>query len=322
MSLTIGFDIGGTNIVCGLLDENDRFLAKVKQGTERERGRDHIIGKLADMIDEVLAEAGEDRSRVAAVGIGTPGFVDPIRGVSVFAGNLQWRNVPLARLLEERIGIPVFIDNDVRMYVYGESIRGAGRGFDCVFGITLGTGLAAALVDRGELYYGGAYMAGELGHIRIEGEDAQCGCGMRGCLETVASATGIARLAKEAIRAGRKSVLRQWCADPDMQSLTAHQVSQAYDAGDDVAVEVMNYVGKQLAKGLSYAVSLLSPDVIVIGGGAALAGERLFKPMRQELSKHVYHGYWERLQIRQGQLIDDGGVIGSAAFARKRLAER
>ncbi|WP_079909935.1 ROK family protein [Paenibacillus sp. 32352] len=321
MGFTIGMDIGGTNIVCGLVDSDGKLLNKIKRPTEAGLGSGYVFDKISGMVNELLAAAGITHSDVSAIGVGTPGFIDPEKGITLFASNLKWTQVPTAEEIRRRTGIPTYIDNDVRMYVYGEAVAGAARGYDHVLGITIGTGLAAAVVNQGQLYYGSGYMAGELGHIPFPEIPYDCGCGLHGCLETVVSATGIARQAKDQLAAGRDSVMREWMdADPG-SSLTAADVSKAYDAEDPLAVEIMNYTGRLLGKGLAAAVTLYSPDMIVIGGGAALAGERLFAPMREQLQNSVYSGYWERLTIAQAQMIDDAGIVGSAMAAGQRLKQ-
>lgn len=317
MDSLIGIDLGGTNIVCGLVDMEGNLQRALKLPTEAEKGSAHVIGKLADMIHMLLEKESIDLASVRAVGVGTPGFIDPVRGVNRFSSNLKWENVPLAENLSSLLGRPVFIDNDVKMYIYGETLKGAGRGHECVFGVTIGTGLAAAVVHNGDIFYGADFLAGELGHIPIDGIDFPCKCGMTGCFETVVSATGIARQARQLIEQGRDSVLRKW--HPDLSGLTAQSVSQAYDLGDEVAAEVLKRTGEVLAHGLSFAIPLVSPDVVVIGGGGALMGERLFRPMREVLRRKVHPMYLEKLEIKQAQHNDNAGVIGSALYALNRL---
>jgi glucokinase len=316
MSALIGIDIGGTNIVCGLVDVEGRLISKKKLPTEVNLGSEYVITKIARMCNDLLAEANLHKDSIIAGGAGTPGFIDPDRGIIKFAGNLQWKNVPLADHLSAQTGFPVYVNNDVRMYMYGEAVKGAGQGYNHVLGITIGTGLSEALVSHGEIYHGGGFLAGEMGHIPMEGVTEICSCGMTGCLETIVSATGIARQARQAIMNGRESVLQQW--HPDLAEITAEDVSKAYDLGDETAISVMQYTGSILGRGLSYAVPLLSPDLIVIGGGGAMAGERLFAPMRKELQQRVHPIYWERLHIKSAQWIDDAGVIGSALYAKAK----
>lgn len=319
MNYYIGVDIGGTNIVCGLLNEELQLLRKTKKPTGAANGADYVLKLIASMIDELLAEEKLTRAELAAVGMGNPGFVDPIRGVSLNSANLKWVNVPVGDRLGGLLGgIPVFIDNDVRMYTYGEAARGAGRGFEHVMGITLGTGIAAAMINGGRLYYGSGFLAGELGHVPLDGESALCGCGMRGCLETIASATGIARIARERLKRGEASVLQQWFPGDSRNNMTAADISRAYDEGDKLAAEVLQFVGRSLAKGLAWAITLWSPDVVVIGGGAANAGERLLQPMREALMPLILPMYRDRIVIKLAEMNDDAGVVGSAAFAKAR----
>jgi glucokinase len=319
MIYLIGIDIGGTNVVCGLMDSEGSLLHKLKQPTEAVMGSSYVFDKIKSMVEELLRIMGLKSEEISAIGVGTPGFIDPVKGISIFAGNLQWVQVHTAEEIRKRTGIPTYIDNDVRMYVYGESVCGAAKGYEHVLGITIGTGLAAAVINHGQLYYGGGYMAGELGHIVMPEISYTCGCGLQGCLETAVSATGIARQAKELLQSGRPSILRDWLAGASEDTITAADVSRAYDAGDSLSIEVMNHTGILLGKGLANAVTLYSPDVIVIGGGAALAGDRLFAPMREQLQKSVYRGYWERLTIVTATMIDDAGIVGSAMAASQRL---
>ncbi|MFD0678918.1 MULTISPECIES: ROK family protein [unclassified Paenibacillus] len=319
MNYLIGMDIGGTNVVCGLVDTEGKLLHKIKQPTEASKGSSYVFDKIGLMIEDLVLQAGIEKSQVSVIGVGTPGFIDPIKGITLFAGNLRWTQVHTADEISRRTGLPVFIDNDVRMYVYGEAVCGAARGYEHVLGITIGTGLAASMINNGQLYYGGGYMAGELGHILMPEISYRCGCGMTGCLETAVSGTGIARQAREQLENGQVSIMQEWLKDSSLEALTAADVSKAFDAGDPLAVEVMNHTGTLLGKGLAAAVTLYSPDIIVIGGGGALAGERLFASMREQLKQSVYSGYWDRLTIKTAEMLDDAGIVGSALAAWGRL---
>ncbi|CAG7626016.1 Glucokinase [Paenibacillus solanacearum] len=313
----VGVDIGGTNIVCGLTDEAGNVLATSKMATESDKGGEHVVRRIGEAIRKLAEEAGV---QVKAVGIGVPGFVDHKQGISVLAVNLGWKDFPIAgNVSRELNGVPVFVNNDVRMYTYGEAVAGAGRGYANVLGITLGTGLAAAMINDGQLYYGAGGRAGEMGHIGMEGIPYRCNCGLTGCLETAVSASGIARQAKDAVAQGKPTLLAQLFPGDRLDSLTAADVSRAYDQGDAVAREIMEHTGKLLGKGLASAITLFSPDVIVIGGGAALAGDRLFRPMREELERSALDFYWKDLQIKAAERNEDAGVVGSALYAKERV---
>lgn len=317
MNITIGVDVGGTNIVCGATDEAGRVLRKLKRSTEAHTGYEAVLGKIADMVRQIREDLGEDYE-ATSVGVGVPGLVDPRAGVSKFAGNLKWRDIPVVSLLEQQIGLPVFIDNDVRMYIYGEAVAGAGRGYEHVLGITIGTGIAAAIVNGGELYYGHKAMAGEIGHVRMDGVDEDCACGLSGCLETVASASGMVRQAKKLLREGRASVLNDWFPGDELERLSAADLSKAMDAGDALASEIIVRAGELNGRALAAAAMVLSPDVIVVGGGGALAGERLLAPLRDELYRLLLPDFREGLKVVTAEQNDDAGIIGSSLYAAHR----
>lgn len=316
--LYIGVDLGGTNIVCGAVTPEGTVLNKIKRPTEAAQGYGAVVAKIAGMIAEAAALSVECGT-VEAVGLGCPGIVDPERGVSVDSSNLGWRGVPVAGELERLTGLPVFVDNDVRMYVYGESMIGAGKDHRNVLGVTIGTGLACAFVQENRLFYGSGFMAGELGHIRADGVEYACNCGKIGCFETVVSATGIARQAAEQLRRGRNSVLRARFADNDFNRLTSADVSDGYDQQDPLCMEVMTRTGRLLGHSLALAATLYSPDVIIVGGGASLAGERLLAPARETLYTELLPVFRNRIALKPAALTDDAGVAGSALHASGKM---
>ncbi|MDB4867769.1 MAG: glucokinase [Cohnella sp.] len=318
MTLWIGVDVGGTNIVCGAVAQDGAVLHSIKAPTEAHLGTEAVLDKIARMSRQVLEEFGR-ADELASIGIGTPGLVDPFAGISRNSTNLNWQNVPVAAGISERLGgVPVYIDNDVRNYVFGEARYGAGRGFGTVLGLTVGTGIAAAIVQQGELFYGHKAMAGEIGHGPREGIDVPCGCGLTGCLETVASASGMVREAKRAIAQGQATVLSEWFPGDRLGNLAAADLSRAMDAGDELAAEIMTRAGMLIGQALEAAVHLISPDVIIVGGGAAMAGERLLAPMRAALYPRLMSDFRIDLQIKTAELNDHAGIVGSAMSAMVR----
>ena len=316
MKVAAGVDVGGTNIVCGLLDEHGNVIIKRKYATARGVEPHVLLEGIASMIKQLCEEAGIAVEQLEVVGVGIPGLVDPEQGVSLRAVNLQWDHVPVASMLQQMLGKPVYIDNDVRMYVYGEAVAGAGQHYDYVYGITIGTGLAAALVERGQLYYGHRYIAGEIGHVPVQPADFRCNCGRMGCLETIVSATGIVRQARQRLERGEASILREWYSD--LEEIRASDVSRACHAGDHLALAVMEQTGRILGRALAWVVPIVSPDVIVIGGGGALAGDLIFEPMKQELDAMLLQDYRNHYAIKSAELDDDAGLIGSALWALHR----
>ncbi|MBP2001459.1 glucokinase [Paenibacillus shirakamiensis] len=313
MKYTAGVDVGGTNIECGLLDELGNVLIKKKYPTNPEQGADTILERIALTLEQLREELGVAAEDMEVVGLGIPGLVDPIAGISLRAVNLNWSQVPVAAKLTDLIGKPVFIDNDVRMYIYGEAVAGAGRGHDYVYGITIGTGLAAAFVQRGEIHRGHRFMAGEIGHVPIDHVNFTCRCGRKGCLETTVSARGIAQQVQTRIVQGEESVLRAWFAD--VEDIQSSDVTRACLAGDDLSRDVLEQTGRELGRALAWVVPMLSPDVIVIGGGGALAGECIIEPMKDELNHRLLQDYRNHFAIKSAELTDDAGIIGSALWA-------
>lgn len=316
MKVAAGVDVGGTNIVCGLLDEHGHVIIKRKYATAQGVEPHVLLEGIAAMIKQLCGEAGIAVEQLEVVGVGIPGLVDPEQGISLRAVNLQWEQVPVASILQQLLGKPVYIDNDVRMYVYGEAVAGAGRDYNYVYGITIGTGLAAALVEQGQVYYGHRYIAGEIGHVPVQPADFMCNCGRMGCLETIVSATGIVRQVRQRLERGEASILRDWFSD--IEDIRASDISRACHAGDQLALGVMEQTGRVLGRALAWVVPILSPDVIVIGGGGALAGDLIFEPMKQELDAMLLQDYRNHYVIKSAELNDDAGLIGSALWALHR----
>ncbi|MNI10489.1 Glucokinase [compost metagenome] len=313
MDYVIGIDVGGTNIVGALLDQEGQVLWSKHISTEAKLGVNGVIGRIVSLVRDVAEGSGKQLNDILAVGIGTPGLVDPIQGISLLSVNLEWKDVPLAALVSAELGIPVYVDNDVKMYIFGEAAKGAGANYKHVFGITLGTGLAAAYIENGEIIGGAGNLAGELGQVLISGIDAEGTGETLLPLEKVVSATGIADQAKRAIEAGDQGWLAQHYAAHG--GVTAKNVSEAYDAGDETARGIMDHTGRVLGRALAWVIPMLSPDVIIIGGGAAYAGERLLAPMRDELQHKLTPLYHNRYDIHIAHNVDNAGVIGSGLRA-------
>ncbi|WP_135554428.1 ROK family protein [Paenibacillus cymbidii] len=314
--ILVGVDIGGTNTVIGVLDDTLTVLGTCRIDTAAFPGAaapGHpapFLDRLAGAIRELAAATGDGR-RIGRVGLGVPGRVDSECGVVLGASNLGWRNVPLAAEMARRLDRPVAIDNDVRLYLLGEAIAGAGRGYRNIVCLTLGTGMAMSLMLDGRLIRGHNYNAGEIGHDPVEGNEWRCNCGQIGCLETIASATGIARLARAKVREGAATLLARL---PEPQRLSSHDVYQACLQGDEVARSVFAFVGATLGKKLLTAICLLDPEIVIVGGGAAAAGPFLLDPLRSFIAGH----YFQRERppkLCAGQLGDEAGVVGAAYFA-------
>lgn len=311
----IGVDVGGTNTVIGIFDTTLLLLEKIciptlKTTSKKTTNPKEFFDVLASKIEDLIIKTGFE-NMVKCIGIGVPGKVNPEKGIAIHSVNLGYSNVSFAEEMNERLNIPVYIDNDVRNYTRGEAVLGSGKDKKDIVCLTLGTGLAAGVMINGEIITGTDFYAGEIGHDVVIGENYLCNCGKRGCLETIASASGISRLAEEAIQAGKDTSLREI-----NKQITAQYVYEACLKKDHVALEIFDYVGKTLAYKLLTVTYLLNPEVIIIGGGVAAAKEIILEPI-QKVFKQFYTAN-KIPTICLSSLGDAAGVIGSAHLANER----
>lgn len=208
---------------------------------------------------------------------------------------------------------PVFIDNDVRVNLYGEWLQGAGRGYNNLVLITLGTGLGSGIVNDGKVIYGTAYSAGEIGHMNMYRNGRPCKCGSSGCLGRYVSAIGMVNTFKEKLKEGRTSMIQTW-TNAQEELITALMISEAYELGDALSIEVMQETGTILGFGLANVVNILNPDLIIVGGGMAAAGDKLLQPVRETVSQHALKLSSSKCKIVQAELGNRAGTIGAASM--------
>jgi glucokinase len=297
----VALDLGGTMLKAGLVDAAGRTLLARHRPAGRERGPDAGLAGVLDAADELAAAAREDGHVPVAIGLVVPGIIDEARGVAVFSANFGWRDTPLRELLERRSGLPVAFGHDVRAGGLAEGTLGAARGAGDFLFLALGTGIAGAAVLDGRPYAGGGY-GGEIGHVVVEPGGRRCGCGGRGCLETVASASAIAARACE--RSGETG-------------LSAIEVAERAARGDPVASAVWGEAVEALAMALAMYVSVLAPELIVLGGGLAEAGTRLLEPLDAALGARLT--FHRRPRLCRAALGDQAGRLGAALLAWQRV---
>ena len=318
--VVLGLDLGGTNMVGAALTIEGELVAKSKMATEASGGLEHVLGRMANCLEDVLKESGCAREDVLAAGVGAPGPLNQQTGVVYTPPNLPgWKDVPLADELNKRLAVLVFIENDANCAAYGENWLGAGRDFKDLICLTLGTGVGGGIILNNELVRGVDGTAGEIGHLIIEVNGRRCNCGSNGCLEQYGSATGIVTTAREAIDRGEKTVLTEMV--PDLTKLTAKDVSVAMDQGDELARRVITQTGEFLGIGIASLVNLLNPEVVVLCGGVIAAGEALFKPIRETVKKRAFPVPSARARIVPSVLGDDAGVIGAAGVGLSRARQ-
>lgn len=309
----IGIDLGGTNMQIGVVDPGYKIPGRSKKKTRAVEGLDRVLDRIVDGVNEACHEAGISTKEVAALGIGAPGAIDPAAGVVVQAPNLNWHNVQLANLLKKRLGVPVVVDNDVNVAVYGEWRLGAGKGVNDLLGVWLGTGVGGGLVLNGKLYYGGFFTAGEIGHnILFPGAPP----GTRK-VEECCSRTAVVRHILQLIHTGRKSVIPELCQG-DLSEVRAKTVSVAYEKNDAPTREVVDNAAELLGIVCANAVTLLSLPRVVLGGGLTEAmGDALVKPVREATRRFVFPDVLRKVDVVATKLEANAGLLGAALLAQE-----
>jgi len=301
--LVIGVDVGGTTVKAALLDSDGREYGRSEQPTPRQVGPDAIVATIIDAIVELQRHVPE-AGRLRAVGLVVPGVVDAQHGIAVYATNLGWRDLPIRQIVGEAIGLPVILDHDVRAAGLAELELGAGRGSHEMLFVALGTGIAAAVITRGQLATGATGMAGELGHLPVFPDGEWCACGQRGCTETYASGAALSR---------------RYSAVSGISGVTAKDVLSRASAGDDLAQRIFSDAVTALGRALVDYVLIMDPEVIIIGGGLVASGAVLLDPLTREVQGGL--AWRSAPTISAGRFGADAGRRGAALLAWRTLEE-
>lgn len=314
----IGIDLGGTNLkISAYTFCHFHKLYEQRIATRPKKGWEYVMNQIYDAILQLTAALPEQKA--VCIGIGIPGLLDIENGVSIFSSKFpKWENMPVSGWLKERTGLPVYIDNDVRVNLYGEWFCGAGKHKENIVLLTLGTGIGAGIVIDGHVLYGTTASAGEIGHMNMFRPGRPCRCGSNGCLGMYVSASGILDTAKEKIAAGTPTIITEW-TDGNPDRITAKMISKAYDLGDPAAIDTMNETGVILGYGLVNVINLFNPEILIIGGGMSAAGERLLRPARKIVKEHALRLSRRHCEIVTAQLGDGAGMLGAALYARQRF---
>jgi glucokinase len=312
--IVLAVDLGGTNLRMAAIDRQGEILYR----TKRETPRGELAGEIIRAIVESANECRESCSefKVKAVCAAVPGTINFNEGKIITAPNLPALNgFAMVAELEKKLGIKAILENDANAAATGENWLGASRHFANSIFVTLGTGIGGGIIIDGRILRGTSGMAGEIGHVCVEAEGAPCRCGSCGCVEQYASASAIVRLAKESAAKFPESTLNY------IENLTASDIFQAGESGDHLALEVFRQAGFYLGVALTSLVNVLNPEIIVIGGGAS-AGWKLFAPHLCETMRHrTYGGKLEHAKIVRGELGDDAGILGAAHLAIDLFSE-
>jgi glucokinase len=306
----IGLDAGGTKLLGGVVDEGLAVRHRVHR-LWRGRERGEVLDVIVDAVEEARAAAPD----VAAVGFGIPSLVDFEGGVSDFSVHLPLEHVPFRDLMQERLGLPVHVDNDANLAALAEQRAGAASGARHVVMLTLGTGIGGGLILDGRLYRGARGGAGELGHVvvDIDGPPCQGGCPNRGCLEAMASGSAIGREGAAAAAREPESALARELRDG--REITGALVTELAHDGDPAARGVLALVGERLGAGLAGIVNAFNPEVVVIGGGAVAGGDLLLEPARRVVAERALPPSRDQVRIEPAHFGEEAGMLGAALLA-------
>ncbi|NUK84022.1 ROK family glucokinase [Streptomyces lunaelactis] len=312
MGLTIGVDIGGTKIAAGVGGEEGTILETYKGPTPS------TPEAIVDAICAAVAGAGEGHD-IEAVGIGAAGYVDDKRATVLFAPNIDWRHEPLKDKVEQRVGMPVVVENDANAAAWGEYRFGAGQGHEDVICITLGTGLGGGIIIGNKLRRGRFGVAAEFGHIRVVPDGLLCGCGSQGCWEQYASGRALVRYAKQRANATPENAqILLGLGDGTVEGIEGKHISEAARQGDPVAVDSFRELARWAGAGLADLASLFDPSAFIVGGGVSDEGELVLDPIRNSFRRWLIGGQWRpHAQVLAAQLGGKAGLVGAADLARQ-----
>jgi glucokinase len=300
-SVVVGIDLGGTKILAAVVDQAGRLQGRAQLLTEAQDGPAAVLARVAAAARQACLAAGVELDEVGGLCVAVPGPFEPDTGVVQLAPNLDWHDQPGRAPLQAALGLPVWLENDVRAAVIAEHRHGAGRGRHHMLGVFVGTGIGGGLVLDGQIYRGSTYVAGEIGHVKIRPDGPTCGCGQVGCLETFASRTAIARRIAEAAATGEETSLRQ-IVGAELETASGAQIGQAVAAGDRLATRIVEAAARDLAVGLGGAINLLNLALV-----------------DRALSDWAMPSARVAVGLVRSRLGDDAGAVGAAEVARARL---
>ncbi len=309
----IGIDLGGTKVLTGLFDDSLKLVARAKIPTEPDKGPESIFQRIGQTVDNILSEAGVEPSSIKGLGIGIPGQIEPASTLIRFAPNLSWRNLDLKPLFPSNWSWPVVLENDVRMGTFGEFAQGAAKGASNVFGIFVGTGVGGGLVLDGKLHTGFNGHGGEVGHIVIHWRRGST-------LESIAGRKYQMIRAKELLDDAPKRVRKEW-KGVDLEKVKSSQLADFYQRDDPIAVQLIDDAARALASAIGSVVNLLSPEVVVIGGGVTGAlGDQFIERIWELSQRHILPDAARNVKCVAAALGDDSGIVGTAAYAKLKLS--
>lgn len=311
----VGVDLGGTKILAGVFEPGFECLARIKISTKPERGPEGVIERIARVVRDVVDESDLSMKEIRGIGIGAPGAVNTVEGRVIFAPNLNWKDVPLKKALEKELEVPVFLENDCKLHtlgVFDAELKGKVRH---LIGIFLGTGIGAGVMIDGKLYTGFNGSAGEVGHMVIDIDGPECGCGNHGCFEALASRRAIFRTIQSAVKKGQETLLVDMLGK-DLADMRSGDIRKAIRRGDRFVEKVIEQAAEYTGIAVGNLINLFNPEVIVLGGGIIEQLEHEMLPIIEKVARaHALPGTAKGIEIMATRLGDDAGITGGAVLA-------
>jgi len=313
----VGVDLGGTKILAAVFTPALKCLGSSKRSTKAGRGSSAVLDRVARCVLEAVDECDLDIKHCAGVGIGAPGAVDFEAGRVIFAPNLDWKDLPVKKELEQRLEVPVFLDNDCNVCTLGVFEKELSGKPASVVGMFIGTGIGGGLVLDGKPYSGMNHTAGEIGHMVLQVDGPKCGCGRKGCLEALGSRTAIFKRIQSAVKDGEKTELIDIVGD-DLSGMKSSHLRKALKRGDKLARKTVEDAARYIGIGAANLVNVLNPEVVVLGGGVVNAIEDDIYPLIVESAKaYIFPGAERGLKFVASKLGDEAGITGAAVLARR-----
>lgn len=313
----VGVDLGGTKILAGVFDAKFECLARIKISTKPERGPEGVIERVARCVRDVVDESDLSLKEIRGIGIGAPGAVNTEEGRVIFAPNLNWKDVPLKKALEKELEVPVFLENDCKLHtlgVFDAELKGKVKQ---LIGIFLGTGIGAGIMIDGKLYTGFNGSAGEVGHMVIDINGPECGCGNHGCFEALASRRAIFRTIQAAVKKGQETLLVDMLGK-DLADMRSGDIRKALRRGDRFVEKVIEQAAEYTGIAVGNLINLFNPEVIVLGGGIIEQLEHEMLPIIEKVARaHALPGTSKGIEIMATRLGDDAGITGGAVLAMR-----
>lgn len=307
--IALAFDLGGTELRAALVGDGGKLLAFASMPTRARDGPNAVIEQIAMLAEKICSDVPD--AKPLGIGIGAPGPLDPVAGILTAPPTLSgWREVPLARLLQDRLNLPVRLENDANAAALGEWRFGAGRGAASLVFVTVSTGIGGGVISDGRIMHGRRGLAGEIGHMTITSESERCLCGAVGCFEAVASGTALGRRATALTKPGDGSALRTLSNDGEV---TGRHVVEAARGGDETALGLMDQEARWLGIGFTNLLHLYSPDMIVMGGGISHGYDLLRRAIEATIHERVMPAYRD-VPVVPAQLGSHAGLIGAASL--------